>query len=439
MRSLSLTFGSLLVAATCAAAAPPPPPSSAGYGLWVDEHRAPVVPDNTEALRRFLAAELTAPRRAGLESALAFSRGQVERTAHLLESRPVDEFPLRTDPVTGVWEMVNVTYWTAGHWVGQLWDLHAATADPRFAAWALPKTERIGTQDRDLVWSHDQGFLFGLSHVKAMPFVDAPTRARFRENVLAAADTYLRKQNPHNGLIHWHGDYEGDREKPEVDAIIDSIMNVPLLFWVHEQTGEARWREAGIRYLEAVRAHLVRPDFSTAHSVRFDPRDGRILGRDSAQGYSKDSTWARGHAWGIYGFTIAFAKTGDRRYLETARGLADFYLAHPRLPKDLVPYWDFDAPGIPNEPRDSSAGAVVAAGLQQLARFEEDPRRAEGYLKKSIAMLESLGSPAYLTRGTPDQAVLRHGCRNHRRGVSDNGLVFGDYYYIEALLRLLGW
>lgn len=415
------------------------PSPAAGYGLWVDENRAQGVPDQTAALRRFLECELPQDRRRFLAEALAFARAQVDRTADLLDSRPADEFPLRTDPATGQWEMVNVTYWTAGHWVGQLWDLHRITGDPRYAAWALAKTERIGASDLDLPWSHDQGFLFGLSHVKGLPFVDGGTRTRLGGRAVEAAGMYLRKRNPHNGLVHWHGTYEGDRDKAAVEAIVDSMMNVPFLWWASEHSGDPRYREAGLAHAEAVRAHLVRPDFSTAHVVRFDPRDGRILGQDSAQGHSKDSMWARGHSWAVYGFAVVYAKTGDRRWLETARGLADFYLAHPRLPADHVPYWDLDAPGIPNEPRDTSAAAVMAAGLQQLARFEDDPRRAERYLRESISILETLSGPFYLARGTNDQAIILHGCRNHRKGVSDNGLVFGDYYYLEALIRLLYW
>jgi len=426
----------VFLAASARAAEPAP---SAGYGLWVDDHRAASVADQTEPLRLFLQRELSAERRRALTEALAFSRGQVDRTAALLQARPADEFPLRTDPTTGEWDMVNATYWTAGHWVGQLWDLYRATGDPRYAAWAKAKADRIAASDLDLPWSHDQGFLFGLSHVKGLPFVDEDARRRLREDAITAAGMYLKKANPHNGLIHWHGTYEGDLDKSDVDAIVDSMMNVPFLWWASEASGDVRYREAGLRHAEAVRAHLVRPDFSTAHAVRFDPRDGRILGQDSAQGFSKDSMWARGQSWAIYGFTVVYVKTGDRRWLETARGLADFYLGHPRLPADHIPYWDLDAPRIPNEPRDSSAAAVVAAGLQQLARFEEDPARAEGYLRQSIAILESLSGPFYLARGTNDQAIILHGCRNQRKGVSDNGLVFGDYYYLEALIRLLYW
>jgi unsaturated chondroitin disaccharide hydrolase len=423
-----------LFASSPAAEAP-----SVGYGLWVDESRAAGISDQTQPLRAFLQREVSGDRRRALTDALAFARAQVDRTALLLDSRPADEFPLRTDPATGEWEMVNVTYWSSGHWVGQLWDLHSITGDPRYAARALLKADRIAASDLDLTWSHDQGFLFGLSHVKGLPFVDEPARTRLEENAIAAAGMYLRKANPHNGLIHWHGTYEDDRDKPEVDAIVDSMMNVPFLWWASEASGDPRYRAVGLRHAEAVRAHLVRADFSTAHAVRFDPRDGRILGQDSAQGHSKDSMWARGHSWAIYGFAVVYAKTGDRRWLETARGLADFYLAHPRLPADHIPYWDLDAPRIPNEPRDSSAAAIVAAGLQQLARFEDDPQRAEGYLRRSIAILETLSGPFYFARGTNDQALILHGCRNHRKGVSDNGLVFGDYYYLEALIRLLHW
>src|SRR5688500_3236454 len=160
--------------ALAAAADAPPSPPCADYGLWVDEARAAGVPDNTVALRSFLGHELTPARRTFLQEVLTFARAQVDRTAALLDTRPADEFPLRTDLATGEWQMVNATYWTAGHWVGMLWELHRLTGEAPYAQRALAKTERIGEMDRELAWSHDQGFLFGLSHVKAQPYVDEP-------------------------------------------------------------------------------------------------------------------------------------------------------------------------------------------------------------------------------------------------------------------------
>jgi hypothetical protein len=415
----------------------PPAPAGADYGVWVDEHRAPGVADNTSALRDFLAHEL-APHRERLDAAFRFAQAQIEHTAALMETRPLDDFPLRTDPLTGEWSMADTTYWTSGHWVGQLWLLRQATGDERYTRWALPKAQRIGERVREMTATHDHGFLFGLSHVQGLRFVEDADRARLREDTLTAARTYLSKQNPYNGLVHWHGSYEEDLDEPLATSIVDSMMNVPLLWWASEQTGDGRFREAGLRHTEAIRSDLVRPNFSTVHGVDFDPRNGHVLGLRSHQGYAIDSTWSRGQAWGIYGFTIVYAKTGQRRWLETARGLADFYLSHPRLPADRVPYWDFDAPGD-DQPRDTSAAAVAAAGLQQLARFEDDRGRAERYLHESTVTLVSLASPPYSAQGTNDQALVRHGCRNLHKGELDNGLVFGDYYFLEALVHALDW
>jgi unsaturated chondroitin disaccharide hydrolase len=177
----------------------------------------------------------------------------------------------------------------------------------------------------------------------------------------------------------------------------------------------------------------VRPDGSTYHLVAYDPATGAAKRKATVQGYRDDSTWARGQAWALYGFTVAYRETGDERFLATARRTADYFVAH--LPEDKVPYWDFQAPNIPAEPRDSSAAAIAASGLLELSRRETDGSRARGYLDVATAILRSLSSESYLAARTQSMAVLLHGTLHKPRGLFDTGLVFGDYYYLEALLR----
>jgi unsaturated chondroitin disaccharide hydrolase len=155
--------------------------------------------------------------------------------------------------------------------------------------------------------------------------------------------------------------------------------------------------------------------------------------KGTVQGYSDNSTWARGQAWGVYGFTMAYRESNDARMLTAARRMADWYIAH--LPSDSVPYWDFDAPGIPNEPRDTSAAAVAASGLIELSQLETDATRKQRYLDAAKATLTSLSSSAYLAEGTSARSILLHGTYNKPGGDYDRGLVWGDYYFLEALLR----
>lgn len=416
---------------------PPPPALSTGYrGLWIDAGIAPGVSDNTAALRELLNRKLTSDDRQRFRAGLDFARQQVANTDRGLA---VDRFPLRTDPASGAWLLSDVSQWTAAFWPGLLWESFRVSGDAGLADRALQKADLIDARKTD-TYTHDQGFLFGLSQVKALEFVsDSSQRARYRAGALTAADTYLRKVNPLNGFVSWHGSYEDNRNKSSDSSVIDSMMNIPLLWWASEQTGDARYRDAGLGQADNMRRYAVRPDGSSAHGVEFDPRSGAVIGQHTYQGYADGSTWTRGQAWGVYGFSVVYAKTGDRSWLQTARAMADFYLAHPRLPADIVPYWDFDDPAIPQTWRDSSAAAAMAIGLQHLARFEDDPVRAEAYLQAALTSLRSLSAAPWLALGSGNAATLLQGCQYAPKGIVDNGLVFGDYFYVDAVLRTLYW
>jgi unsaturated chondroitin disaccharide hydrolase len=167
--------------------------------------------------------------------------------------------------------------------------------------------------------------------------------------------------------------------------------------------------------------------------VVFDSGTGAVKRKETVQGYADGSTWARGQAWAVYGFTMAYRESGDARLLAVARRVADWWLAH--VPSDGVPYWDFDAPGIPAEPRDSSAAAIAASGLVELSSLEPDSARSATYLSAAKATLTSLSGPAYLAEGTTSRSILLHGTSNKPGGAYDHGLIYGDYYFLEALLR----
>jgi unsaturated chondroitin disaccharide hydrolase len=216
-------------------------------------------------------------------------------------------------------------------------------------------------------------------------------------------------------------------------VIIDDMLNLELLFWASQHGGPSSLADKALQNaLTVIRSH-IRTDGSSWHLVVFDSDDGSVKRKGTVQGYSDNSTWARGQAWGVYGFTMAYRESNDARMLAAARRMADWYVAH--LPSDSIPYWDFDAPGIPNEPRDSSAAAVAASGLIELSQLESDATRKQRYLDAAKATLTSLSSSAYLAEGTSARSILLHGTYNKPVGQYDRGLVWGDYYFIEALLR----
>ena len=192
----------------------------------------------------------------------------------------------------------------------------------------------------------------------------------------------------------------------------------------------ATWHTA--HALTTRRDHL-RPDGSTFHVVDYDPVTGIPVGKRTNQGFTAASTWSRGQAWAIHGFTTAYRETRDGRLLEAARRAADWWRTH--VPPDGIPPWDFDAPGPWEIPRDSSAAAIAASGLVELARLEPDRGRARRYRRLGVTTLRSLASDAYLARGTSARSILLHGTAHHSRGIVDTGLVYGDYYFLEGLMR----
>ncbi|GAB3813624.1 glycoside hydrolase family 88 protein [Tessaracoccus terricola] len=321
------------------------------------------------------------------------------------------------------------TEWTTGFLPGMLWVLGKAADDDELRDGAhlhVPSfVERI-TRGID-VQTHDLGFLYTLSCVTAW-------RERgdevARDAALLAADELMTRFLESAGIIQAWGDLDDPAQQGR--TIIDSLMNMPLLYWATEATGEQRFRDAAVRHTRALRENIVRADDSTHHTFHWDPITGEPLRGSTAQGHGDDSCWARGQAWGIYGFTLGYRHTGDESLLELAGRLAEYFLA--RLPEDRVPYWDLAFTAADGQERDSSAAAIAVCGLLELAAAtgRVDYRRAGEEILTSLA-------DGYATDGTgPEDCLLLHSVydKNSGKGV-DEGNLWGDYFYAEALLRQL--
>lgn len=352
-----------------------------------------------------------------------------ERTARTIATWK-DDFPDYYDPRQGRWALNGG--WTEGFWTGILWWLYAYTKEERFKTWARHYTRLLARQKADLT-DHDLGFLFYHScvleaHLTGDDEMVGPA--------LAAARRLAARFNPRGRFIRAHGALT-ERERAGY-AIVDTIMNLRLLFWAHELTHEEDFYEVARQTALTIAREYVRPDGSTYQVVWFDPDTGQVERKATLQGYSETSCWSRGQAWGIYGFGQVYKFTGEPIFKEKAALLADYFLGH--LPEDGVVYYDFNDPAIPDVPKDTSAQAIAAAGLLALSELsagaERMERRAQG---------ERLLTPLcarYLVETTPDQPVprgfLRGSCyflaRN--RGV-DSELIFGDYYLLESLMRYL--
>jgi unsaturated chondroitin disaccharide hydrolase len=365
------------------------------------------------------------PARASLDETvrddLEFAQQQLRSTA---ASIPVDRYPAST-AASGGWTTTGPGRWTSGFFPGSLWLAYGVSGDPELGALATSRLAALEGQKRGTS-GNDQGFKLFDSFGTAYGVTGNDA---YRRVVLRAAESLASRFSPIVGATRsW-----GDRRSRNFTVIVDNLMNLELLFWASKHGGDPAWYGTALSHaLRTARDH-VRRDGSTFHVVDYDPRNGQVWRKRTRQGHARDSTWSRGQAWAVHGFTMAYRETGDPRLLDAARRTADWFLAH--LPPDRVPYWDFDAPRIPNEPRDSSAAAIAASGLLELAALVPDAARSARYGDSAESIIASLSVAPYLARGEPTQAILLHGTQDRPRGNYDTGLVFGDHYFIEALLR----
>lgn len=328
--------------------------------------------------------------------------------------------------------------WVDSFWSGQLWLAYEQTGDTAFFAAARAQqpyfVERLTRPESH---THDLGFLYTLSVVADYKITgDRDARALG----IAAAEALAKRYNAAGRFIPawnpWPTDTPEQAARKAGKIIIDCMENLALLYWAANETGEARYAEIATAHAETSTRYLIRPDASTYHTFDFDPATGAPIGGFTHQGFADESCWCRGQAWAIHGFTYVYRYTNDLRFQETACRLADYAIAH--LPADMVPFWDFlltaDAPHY----RDSSAGAIMAAGLLALAETLGDRLGAERYRHTAHAMLTALIA-GYTTVGEPEaEGLLLHGASNVNTGKSDAMLPYGDYFFIEALLRALG-
>lgn len=338
-----------------------------------------------------------------------------------------NRYPLRP-AVPGFAEGEN-RGWTTSFWPGMQWIAWELTGDEAFRDAALAHAVDFGRrvrEERDLD-THDLGFLFTLSCVAPWRLLgDDDARA----SALAAADHLMTRYLPSAGIIQAWGDLADPAQRGR--TIIDSLMNMPLLTWAAEQTGDRRYSDVVARHTAELRRRILRPDGSTFHTFYWDAETGEPLRGATEQGAFDDSCWARGQAWGIYGFAMNHRATGDAALLEASRTCAEYFLTH--LPADDVPYWDLVYGDDADAPRDSSSGAIAVCGLFELAAV--DPDGAERWRAAAERILASLIERYTPARSEDADTVLLHSVYDLPKNVGvDEGTLWGDYFYLEALAR----
>jgi unsaturated chondroitin disaccharide hydrolase len=327
----------------------------------------------------------------------------------------------------GVYNDRGDHWWTSGFWPGLLWIMYDMTQDERYrqAAWHWDRRLEPYLQRLD----HDVGFQFLPTAVMKYKLSGDEDARRIG---LAAANFLAGRFNIAGRFIRaWN------REERIGWSIIDTVMNLTLLFWATEETNDPRFRHIALAHAETVMNHFIRPDGSVRHIVVFDPLSGEYVETLGGQGYAPDSAWSRGQAWAIYGMSNVYRCTGDERFLNASKRVANFFLSH--LPEDRVPPWDFRVPDSENEPKDSSAAAIASSDLVELGALVGGVE-GDFYQAQACRILDSLSRRYATWDQSEHEAIILHATgAKPRNSEVDVSMIYGDYYFIEAIAKLRGW
>ncbi len=364
-----------------------------------------------------------------VDKGLQRSVAQSEMLAKSLENEP-DSLP-RTIDAEGQLIKSDSHWWCSGFFPGVLWYLYEATGKPELKTLAEVYTQRVAAQ-QFTTDNHDIGFILMCSFGNGYRL----TRdSSYIPVLLNGAQSLSTRFKPEVGLIR---SWDTKADKWRYPVIIDNMMNLELLEWGAAHSDSTKFARIAESHALLTMKNHYRPDFSSYHVVSYNPETGEIEKKNTHQGYAHESSWARGQAWGLYGFTMMYRETGDSIYLEHAKNIARYIMSHPNMPKDKVPYWDFNAPDIPHAKRDASAAAIMASAFVELGTITKtDADFSKQCLQMAETQIRTLTSDEYLAaEGTNGGFILKHSVGNYPKGTEvDVPLTYADYYYVEALVR----
>ena len=362
-----------------------------------------------------------------IEKGLKRSIEQSEFMAASLMDQP-DRLPKTTEKDGTL--VTSDTHWgCSGFFPGTLWMLYEATGTETLKKYAERYTMRIEKEQYALD-THDLGFMMNCSFGNGYRITG---NENYKKILLQSARSLATRYNENIGVIRsWD-----NKPKWMYPVIIDNLMNLELLENAYKLSQDSLFDKIANSHATITITNHFRPDYSSCHVVDYDTITNKALKMDTHQGYSSTSAWARGQAWGLYGYTMMYRETQNEKYLQQAINIAKFILHHPNLPEDKIPYWDFDAPNIPDEPRDASAGAIIASALLELGQYVNDDKLSKEYQSVAAQQLRTLSSDEYLAAPqTNGGFILKHSVGNKPRNSEvDAPLTYADYYYVEALLR----
>ena len=326
-------------------------------------------------------------------------------------------------------QTIHYDHWVSGFFPGVLWLLYENNNDEKLRQYAEMYTDRVEPAKR-LTNTHDLGFMLYCSFGQGYRLTG---NKHYLDVISEGTQSLLTRWNDKLGVIKsWESG-----EKWQYPVIIDNMMNLEMLCFMTRETGDRSYERIAERHANTTMKNHFREDYSTFHVVSYDTITGQPHAKNTHQGYADGSSWSRGQAWGLYGYTMMYRETLNPKYLKQAQEIGKFLMNHPRLPKDKVPYWDYDAPDIPNAKRDASAAAVMASALIELSQL--DPSElAPQWLALAEQQLRTLSSPTYLAEeGQQGGFIIKHGVGHHQADAEiDVPLTYSDYYYVEALMRM---
>ena len=343
------------------------------------------------------------------------------------------KFPKTFHPKENSFETSNSGWWTSGFYPGTLLYLYEETGEKPLKTEAERMLEELKKEQYNTS-THDLGFMMYCSFGNAYRLDPKP---EYEEVLMNSAKSLATRYNDTVKAIRsWDSAPWNNAGDDDLVVIIDNMMNLELLFWATNHSKDSTYYNIAVNHANTTMKNHYREDFSSYHEVIYDENTGAVKAQITNQGFADESSWARGQAWGLYGYVVMYRETGDQKYLDQAEHIADFILNNPNLPKDKIPYWDFDADTIPDALRDSSAAAIISSALLELGGYAQG-EKATSYFQNAETILKTLISPEYLAKdGKLGGFLLKHAVGNMPNNTEiDVPLTYGDYYFVEALKR----
>ena len=347
----------------------------------------------------------------------------IEKSGEILNPRTLDK--------SGQVVYGSFKNWTSGFFPGSMWYLYNLTGDEKWKALAVKYTEALDSIQY-VTDHHDVGFMIGCSYLNGIRMGEKD----YRSVIEQTAKSLSTRFRSNAGIIQsWNVDKGWQAKRGwKCPVIIDNMMNLELLFEATRLSGDSAYYNIAVSHADQTLKNHYRENYSSYHVVDYDPDNGTVRSQQTAQGYADESSCARGQAWGLYGYIVCYRYTHDPKYLAQASNIYNFIFTNRKLPADLIPYWDFDALNIPNEPRDVSAASITASALYELDTYLPETKK---YRETADKIIETLSTPAYRAEiGTNGNFILMHSVGSIPHGAEiDVPLNYADYYFLEALKR----